>query len=144
MLMAQRQEGKKFLDLPFSQIKEQPTESTKPSNYNTQVPDVVKEKVEIIETNPKNNYGTIDVVTKATKEAVVVKANEENNNDDLDLSQPATTEKPRPSSTTQMIDTSSVLVTPKPLLNQVLSTKAAQAVLNRQLTMQLMPMYRIR
>lgn len=50
------------------------------------MPDVVKEKVEIIETNPKNDYGTIDVVTKVAKEAVVVKANEENNNDDLDLS----------------------------------------------------------
>ena len=37
-----------------------------------------------------------------------------------------------------------MLVTPKPLLSQVLSTKAAQAVLNRQITMQLMPMYRVR
>jgi hypothetical protein len=47
------------------------------------VPNVVKEKVEIIETNPKNDYGTIDVVTKVHNEA---KVNEENNNDDLDLS----------------------------------------------------------
>ena len=31
-----------------------------------------------------------------------------------------------------------------PIQNQVLSTKAAQAVLSRQLTMQLMPMYRVR
>lgn len=44
-------------------------------------------------------------------------------------------DKPRPSSTIQMIDTSTILVTPKPLTKQVLSTKAAQAVLNRQLTM---------
>lgn len=39
---------------------------------------------------------------------------------------------------------SQILVTPKPLNNPVLSTKAAMNVLNRQLTMQLMPMYRVR
>ena len=41
-------------------------------------------------------------------------------------------------------DQNNVLVTPQPLNNQVLSTEAAKAVVNRQLTMQLMPMYRIR
>jgi len=53
-------------------------------------------------------------------------------------------EKPRPSSTAKMVESSSVLVTPVPVQNPVLSDKAAQAVMSRQLTMQLMPMYRIR
>ena len=53
-------------------------------------------------------------------------------------------EKPRPSSTAKMVESSTVLVTPVPVQNPVLSDKAAQAVMSRQLTMQLMPMYRIR
>ena len=53
--------------------------------------------------------------------------------------------RPRPASTTKYSEAKeAILVTPMPITNQVLSTKAAQAVLYRQFTMQLMPMYRER
>ena len=55
-------------------------------------------------------------------------------------------EKPRPSSTSKMVPPQphEVLVTPMPVNGPALTTKAAEAVLKRQFTMQLMPMYRIR
>jgi len=54
------------------------------------------------------------------------------------------TDKQRPSSTAKVAGNEPILVTPIPVITPMLSTKATLAVISRQLTMQLMPMYRIR
>ena len=127
-LLAMRKDNEKFMNTPIG------------PNYNSEVRHGMLEQVK-----EESNYCTVEPAsTSAFKiDATIVDDGMENHGNVISNVQ--TEEKSRPNSTAQLIDTSAVmLVTPKPLLSQVLSTKAAQAVLNRQITMQLMPMYRVR